>query len=289
LNALEGLFLVAVAGMLLSRARLPWAAVAGLLWVAQHLPAAERELAVLDVGQGTSVVYRSGERTLVYDTGGGIAGGFLQADKILAPYLANAGVTRLNDVVISHADTDHSVGAESLSAAFTVDRRIGFGGEPCIPGRRWQWPDGTRFTLLNGPLPGDAAANPGSCVLLIEAEGWRFLLAGDIPRRRERELVRYWGEQLRADVLLLAHHGSATSSGHTFLKWVAANQVVLSRARANRFGHPNPAVLARLEAARAEILDTAVLGTLRWQWRQGQGWQLRLQRGVWTPYWLRLD
>ena len=219
-------------------------------------------LTILDVGQGLAVVWQSDERTLVYDTGAAIPGVFSQTEKVLIPVLRQRGVEHIDTLVISHADTDHSGGLEEILAVFPVKLALGYGGESCRVGHHFRWSNDTRFTVINGVTNPVDSDNASSCVLLIEHKSQRFLLAGDIPVKRERELIRYWREKLQADVLLVGHHGSNTSTARSFLKWVRPRWAVISAARANRFGHPAPEVLTRLEVADTEILNTAEDGAI---------------------------
>ncbi len=290
LDGIQALGLTLLLAGLIQRRRALMLAAGGALvggLVVQPRPS-EAELAVLDVGQGTAVVFSDQQRVLVYDTGGGIPGGFTQAEKVLQPYLNRFYGGRVDMLIVSHGDTDHSAGASYLLTQQAIGRHLGYGGEPCRTGMAWQWGNRTRFTILNGDGQNADASNASSCVLLIEHRGYRLLLAGDIDLSRERDLVRYWRQDLRADWLLVGHHGSQTSSGHTWLKWVSPDVAVLSRARANRFGHPAAPVLDRLVAAGSRVDDTAVDGTLRWRFADNGEVMMVPMRGRWTPYWLRL-
>jgi competence protein ComEC len=246
------------------------------------------ELVVLDVGQGTAVVFNHRGRILLYDTGGGSPSGFTQADKIIVPWLRHHGISQIDTLVTSHQDHDHSAGIEVLMQAFPVTRQWGFQGLPCTEGKVWHWAPGITFQFLNGEGQDLESSNANSCVLLIEANGTRIILAGDIGLRRERQLVRYWWERLKADLLLVAHHGSSTSTGYSWLKWVDPGQAILSRARGNRFGHPAPEVVARLNALNIDIVDTAKSGTVRWELSRDGRVQRTASRNLWSPWWLRL-
>jgi competence protein ComEC len=94
-----------------------------------------------------------------------------------------------------------------------------------------------------GPLP--AVSNEQSCVLKVSAPGMRALLTGDIGAASERALVRREREALRADILLVAHHGSATSSIEPFLDSVHPRVAVFQVGYRNRFRHPHPHVWSR--------------------------------------------
>jgi competence protein ComEC len=248
---------------------------------------------VLDVGQGTAVVVRAGSRALLYDTGGGDPGGMNMATAVVLPYLRRQGIRELDTLIISHPDADHSAGAGSVLRSLPVHRFLYGGGppgvasgQPCVAGTAWRWPDGQQFQLLSPAIETGLSSNDSSCVLQIEAAGHRLLLAGDIESSREQALVRYWAGKLRSDWLLVAHHGSQTSSSWAWLKTVQARSAVISRAYANRFGHPHPAVLHRLRHSGADIYDTASGGALEFELAFGQPMKLRRYRHQVRRFWM---
>lgn len=245
-------------------------------------------LTILDVGQGLSVVWQERDRVLLYDTGDGRAGGFSQAQKSVLPYLGSLGAKTLDTLVISHGDSDHSGGMTAIDERYPVTNRLGYQGRPCRVGAHWRWPGGSRFTLLNGDGQGSGGSNGSSCVLLIEYGSRRILLTGDIDRERERHLVRYWRSRLDADVLVAAHHGSDTSSGWTFLKWVTPSWIAVSAGRANHFGHPHQAVLDRLGRFGTDIHQTARDGAIRYRFDASGEMTRTLRREGVLPYWLVL-
>jgi competence protein ComEC len=129
------------------------------------------------------------------------------------------------------------------------------GAQRCAAGSAWQW-DGVRFAILH---PEGAAArakksNDLSCVLKVSAGARSMLLTGDIEKPAEAELLKRDATALlerglptlAADVLLVPHHGSRTSSTAEFLAAVGARTAVLPVGYRNRFGHPNADVLQRL-------------------------------------------
>jgi competence protein ComEC len=118
-----------------------------------------------------------------------------------------------------------------------------------------------RFEFLH-PQPGWEAArrNNQSCVLRVAAGGAAMLLTGDIERAAEAVLVR---ENLKADVLLVPHHGSRTSSSDGFIAAVAPRWAVVPAGYRNRFGHPARDVLERYAAAGVHVLQTDRDGAVR--------------------------
>ena len=250
---------------------------------------------VLDVGQGTAVVISSGPEVLVYDTGGGDPAGANMADAVVLPYLRQQGRVAVDTLIISHPDNDHSAGAATLVAAmpparvyYGGDREATAGAIPCVAGQAWRWPGGQQFQFLS-PLPvpaGSRPSNDSSCVLQVEAAGYRLLLAGDVESPQERELVRYWGSQLASDWMLVPHHGSRTSSSWALLKTVRPSIAALSSGYANRFGHPHEDVLARLEGAGAQVYSTASGGALEFDFAPGQPVKVRLRRESYKRFWM---
>ena len=260
---------------------------------ARDSAAQSTRVTVLDVGQGTAIVIRAGNRTLLYDTGGGDPAGANMATSVILPYLRHQAVETLDTFVVSHPDRDHSAGAARVLQAVPVARfRYGArlpgvqGGRQCVAGEAWRWPGGQRFQFLSPARETTLASNDSSCVLQVQIGAYRLLLTGDIERDRERELVRYWGGALRSDWLLAAHHGSLTSSSHTLLKTVAPTVVVLSNGYANRFGHPHPVVLQRLENTGAAVLSTAASGALEFDFSPGQPPVVRAYRTRKRRFWM---
>lgn len=248
---------------------------------------------VLDVGQGTALVVSAGEQVLVYDTGGGIAGGRSVADRVLLPYLRSQGVQRLDTLVISHADTDHSAGMRDVLGAFPVGR-VRYGGAsvlsppvglPCRAGESWRWPGGHLFRMLSPALEAGLDSNNSSCVLQIISGEFRILLPGDIDAERERELVRFWREEASSGLLLAAHHGSNSSTAHALLKMAQVRIATVSSGYMNRFGHPHPAVVERLEQHQARLLNTATTGAQLFTPVQ-DGFEATLHRLTYRRYWM---
>ncbi len=248
---------------------------------------------VLDVGQGTSVLIYDRQRALLYDTGGGVNGGYTLAENVVLPVLRQRRIHQLDTLVISHGDADHSAGLQLLLDTIPVKELIvgpdimpAWPSLTCRAGQHWPWPgSGVTFSVLSPALEQGLSSNAGSCVLLVDVRGERVLLAGDIPARRERELVRYWGDKLASEVVVAAHHGSQTSTGWAWLKAVAPQQVIFSRGYANRFGHPHPSVVERVDLVPAEILDTASSGAIELVFEPGKALQMRYYRSGLRPYW----
>jgi competence protein ComEC len=206
---------------------------------------------VLDVGQGLAVVVRTARHALLYDTGPGYGGEADAGQRVVVPFLRTNGVSRLDALVVSHQDKDHAGGLEAVRAYGPVGRVLGSfteaGGERCAAGQSWEW-DGVRFTMLH-PESDDyekkTRTNAMSCVLRVESVGASLLLPADIEAANERALVARAAEALRADVLVVPHHGGKGSSTLAFVSAVAPEHAVFSAGYRNPFGHPRPEILAR--------------------------------------------
>lgn len=216
---------------------------------------------VLDVGQGSSVVVRTARHVLVYDTGPAWGGGNAAASVSLLPFLRSQGITLVDRVVVSHADDDHSGGLAALLAALPVaDVVIGepFAAAPpgvrlCQRGQTWQW-DEVRFRVL-APRGRGLHGNDASCVIRVASAGAALLLPGDLERSGELELLEQSGS-LSADVLMVPHHGSYTSSSAEFIRRVQPSLALVSVGRNNSYGLPAAEIINRYRMHGARVLRT---------------------------------
>lgn len=230
-----------------------------------------------DVGQGMALLVETRGHRLLYDTGPAYGPGADAGNRVILPYLRMRGIGALDGMVVSHGDTDHTGGAiavlgeietgwlaSSLPPAHpavpAARRHV-----PCAAGQRWEW-DGIRFEMLH-PAPashGDAGlkANAKSCVLRIANGRHAVLLAGDIEAAQERQLVARDAAGLRADVLLVPHHGSGTSSTPAFLEAVRPRTAVFQVGHRNRYRHPKAEVVERYRALGVERVRTDEAGAV---------------------------
>lgn len=250
---------------------------------------------MLDVGQGQALVFTSENAALVYDAGPKLSAQYDTGDATIRPYLMKLGVSQLDLLVISHADNDHAGGAQFL-AEFFRPRAI-WGGQILSQIKQPQqlcqrhadeWIALSEMLLYRFLSIPDSASkrvpvnnNNLSCVMQLRWYGTQFLLVGDIGRVVEFELLRKYGAELKSDILVLAHHGSGSSSTATWLDVVSPKQAWISSGFNNRFGHPHPAVIARLEERQIPWLNTAQAGAVRLL----PDGQVRTQRAAWQPPW----
>ncbi len=156
--------------------------------------------------------------------------------------------------------------------------------EPCHHGQQWKW-DGVVFRLLHPPLKTRLRRNDRSCVLQVEAGGQRLLLSGDIEKKAERELVRRYGDDLRAEILVAPHHGSKTSSTMSFIDSVSPRYVLFPTGYRNRYGFPHPSVLARYRVRKIPYLQTWASGAISFTLGTGKNRQPQLFRHTNGHFW----
>jgi competence protein ComEC len=236
----------------------------------------ERTLRVtfLDVGQGDAILIElpDGPRLLV-DGGPGGARRLDVGERVLAPFLWNRPLGHLDVVALSHWDVDHSGGLAAVLSRFRVGEFWESGRAPGgavdtvaalararVPRRALTagqrlWLGHALLTVL-GPGSGPPlAANDESLVLRLDWRGVSLLLPGDLGARGEALLLERGGP-LRTLALKVAHHGSRSSTGTSFLDAARPRIAVISVGARNPFRHPSPEVVARLEAAGARVYRT---------------------------------
>ena len=296
----------ALAGLLARRATHFWAwcsiAAAALLLAGPQLTARGAvprsrlplRVVVLDVGQGDATVVSLPGGTAMLVDAGGIAPlssvvddaepAFDVGERVVFPALRALGVSRLESVVVTHADPDHLLGVGGVvrhlpphsiwegvpvpphaGLARLADWAAGRGAS----WRRVQAGDVERFgdvelRVLHPPPPEwerQRVRNEDSVVLELRLGKVSVILPGDIGREGERAILP-GVEPGRTVVLKAPHHGSATSSTSELLAALRPAAVIFSCGRNNRFGHPHPAVVERYRAIGAEIFSTAEDGAV---------------------------
>ena len=239
-----------------------------LMWRPESPPNGCVDIQVLDVGQGLSLVLRTNDRVLVYDTGPVWRSGGSAGERVLVPYLRHRGIRRVDRLIVSHSDLDHAGGVQALIRAMPVSDILVGEAMPwvespqraCRAGTAWSWND-VRFSILNpGPSAGPRG-NAASCVVQIEAGNYRALLSGDIESETEAMLVRQ-RVLMQVDFVTVPHHGSRTSSNAPFVRSLTPALAVVSAGYGNRWGFPKPDVVARWRSTGAHVLNTATSGAI---------------------------
>lgn len=242
------------------------------------------ELHVIDVGQGDAIAIRTprgrwalidaGPRGRSYDAG---------AARVL-PYLQRRQAGSLSALVITHPDADHIGGAAAVLKALPVHALL----EPVEPDPRGMYLQtltaarhrGTRLIAARGgtrirmdgvemevlypvdQLAPPERANDNSAVILLRYGTFHALFLGDAPVAVEQRVASRYGARLRAQVLKVGHHGSSTSTGDALLAATQPALALIPVGRQNRYGHPAPDVLARLQRRGIGVLRTDERGAI---------------------------
>lgn len=286
---------VALAGALIVLAPRAWPARwVGLLLVAPlFVPSGDPpkqgdwRLTVLDVGQGLAVTVQTARHVLVFDAGPRYGPNFDAGEAVLVPYLRTLGISHVDRLVISHPDMDHRGGVTSLLAALPVSERIDAkGAHACRAGQTWHW-DGIDFRFLHpGQGPSRGGRNDRSCVLRIDGAGGSAILIADIEKGGERRLVKRWPGGLRADLMLVPHHGSLSSSSPRLIDAIKPRIALISSGFGNRYGFPREAVVERYRARGIALYDTARSGAIRVDFkREGNAIQVDRFRRNHARFW----
>jgi len=221
------------------------------------------KVTAFDVGQGMALLVETSHHRMLYDTGPAYSTNSDAGSKVLFPYLTMRGINRLDGLMISHNDTDHSGGAVSLLQQIKIDWVISSLNlespvvqvanqqsrhSRCVAGQQWDW-DGVHFEILHPSASiydsEKWKPNAKSCTLKITHGAQAILLAGDIEAVQEDELVHSIADKLPSTVLLAPHHGSGTSSTLAFLQTVGPRIGLFQLGYHNRYHHPKPEVWQR--------------------------------------------
>jgi len=254
----------------------------------------EAHVTLLDVGQGLAAVVQTAHHTLVYDTGPRFSETFDTGQAVVVPFLRHQGIQGLDALVISHGDNDHLGGAASLLAAYpAVEVLSSVPGEVpadrarrCRRGQRWDW-DGVHIAVLHPANGDDLSGNNASCVLRITTEGGQsVLLTGDIERQAEQALLREQRERLPADVLVVPHHGSTTSSSRAFIDAIRPDIALFPSGYRNRYGFPKQVIVDRYADIHAATDQTGLSGALTVTLTAGPGMpEIQRYRDTVRRYW----
>ncbi len=224
---------------------------------------------LLDVGQGLASIVRTQHHILIYDTGPRLSSTFDAGKLVVIPFLQTIGAQKVNMMIISHGDNDHSGGAMIILKQISVDEVLSSIPKKFLPNvvslceekRHWKW-DGVTFKILYPPVMLPYLDNNSSCVLKVSNRSQSILLVGDIEKGGEDYLVREKRKDLLSTVLIVPHHGSKTSSSIEFLNLIQPAYALFPTGFHNRFKFPHKLVLNRYRRLGSKIYDTAVNGMI---------------------------
>jgi competence protein ComEC len=213
------------------------------------------EIHFINVGQGDATLVMSKGQSLLIDTGGVLR--FDISQEVLIPYFKKLRIKRLDAVIITHDDFDHNGGLPSLVNAFPVNRVI---DQPFDPFSLGQWTI-TNYQYFLDVLVED---NERSLIIGIANPMCQWLIMGDATTTTEEYLMTFFPD-LQAKFLRIGHHGSLTSTSSALLDQLQPREAIISNGGGNRYGHPHPQVLERLQERNIRIRRTDQEGTIRYQ------------------------
>ncbi|HEY3196683.1 MAG TPA: DNA internalization-related competence protein ComEC/Rec2, partial [Nitrospirales bacterium] len=293
------MFYACVAGVILSprpwARRMTGAMAVGLLavwiWSPRDLPASGSvRLTFLDVGQGDSAVVETSEGPVMLIDGGGASDFTDQGRGVVAPFLWERGIRRLDVVVATHPQLDHVGGLASVAREFDVGQLWTNGIERDAPFvRRLKEIVKARHIPVRAVSSADESVSLGACGLHIlnpalassssvpaSQDGKHLnnqsivvrlvcgeaavLYTGDIEEEAEERLAE--SGVLASGVLKVPHHGSRGSLSERFLEAVSPTVAVASVGRANSYGHPAPAMLDLYRRRHIAVLRTDYHGAV---------------------------
>ncbi|MFZ2542406.1 MAG: DNA internalization-related competence protein ComEC/Rec2 [Gallionella sp.] len=272
-------------------------------------------LIIFDVGQGLAVAAQTRYHTLLYDTGPDFSNDADSGNRILIPALRALGINRLDGLILTHDDIDHTGGAASVMQAIPVGwlssslpdghplikqlairpgqkitqvmAQQAANKQSCMDGQSWLW-DGINFEIMH-PARNSIDKrirndNDLGCVLRISIGDQHILLAADIERQSELRLLKEHADKLPAALLVAPHHGSKTSSTAEFVSAVSPEYAVFTVGYRNRYGHPKQEVMQRYADNGAQLLRSDTDGAILVE-MNAQGLQINSYRNANRRYW----
>ncbi len=231
---------------------------------------------LLDVGQGLSAVVQTAKHVLIFDTGAKYSPDFDMGKTVVLPFLHYYYLHKINMMVISHGDNDHIGGAQSIinntivkqivtsvPQRFIAAKRQHIKVAYCLAGQHWQW-DGVRFKFLypTSNILKLHKDNNQSCVLRVTVGKTHILLTGDIEALAESYLIKHDVTSLAANILVVPHHGSKTSSTWPFIEKVMPQYALFPVGYLNRYGFPKSLIVKRYQAEHATVFRTDITGAI---------------------------
>jgi competence protein ComEC len=241
-------------------------------------------LVMIDVGQGDAFLIKfPNEKVWLIDAGNSTEY-FDSGERVIAPLLNYLNVDEIDCAVVSHMDSDHSGGFKYLFDKIKINSLIkpdpdstknhdilfeDFARSKSIKINYYRDTiiniDGTQVYILNNTSDSYYSLlsnNNKSGIIKIVYGKNSFLFTGDAEKESEDYLLRNYKNFLQSDVLKVGHHGSTSSSSHDFIYNVKPKISLISAGVNNRFNHPSPKIIERLEAIKSDILRTDVEGAI---------------------------
>ena len=226
-----------------------------------------------DVGQGDSILISKDNNYTLIDTGGKTSitntefnkSEYNMSEKITIPVLKSLGISKINNLILTHGDEDHMKESINLVKSFSVDKVIFNTGEinnlesslidelniRNIP--YYQNVDKVNDLIFLYTKEYDNE-NDNSNVIYLNIDNYKFLFMGDASYIREKDIIDKYN-LINIDVLKVGHHGSKTSSSKEFISYINPKYSVISVGKNNKYGHPNKEVLNNLKETKIYRTD----------------------------------
>jgi competence protein ComEC len=244
----------------------------------------------LDAAQGDATMLRfpSG-KTLLLDAGNGQFSG-KYGSRTLVPFCRKMGIGQIDALIISHPDLDHYGGATSLIESFPVKSlwigeairlcdkpgwvrfldEVSRRGIPIRTLREGMAVEGIgawKIHWIHSPdqIQGEDWNGVSAVMRLDGPHGPAALFMADLGVAEEAALLKR-NIPLRVPVIKLGHHGSQNSSSREFLARCSATHAVISCGLENRYGHPSPSILKRLDSLHSQVWNTEYDGSILFEW-----------------------
>ena len=287
------LLAISLSTIVLFKVRREWRWYGSLLLLALFIqfktPIRSEKLVMLDVGQGQSLLLTDSNGSATLFDCGGVLGGGWEFKTLLRLY----GATNLEQIFISHANLDHMSllnepnwidDANIFTSSLQISDLLNKAALPLAQtealkrGTTWIWKGWTIETLWpEAQKAGSWESNDSGLVLSLRNERIGLMVMGDAGIQVEQEIVDLLPIEGQAiNLLQVGHHGSRTATGTPFLERIKPSLALISCGRSNRFAHPHPQVLNRLEQNRIPHLSTAKQGTLLVDFADETVWSSRL-------------
>lgn len=214
------------------------------------------QVTFVNVGQGDCIFIRNKDKTIMIDVGGNTS--FDLAKEVTIPFLRKEKVSRLDYVIITHYDADHSGALDSLRHNFHVKNVVDSPSSfPLTIGD-------LTINNLNPGIPNSKEENDNSLVLHVNFMKKSWLFMGDAPVLVEKNILRDYPD-IDCDILKVGHHGSDTSTCAEFLEKVTPEEAIISVGKKNKYGHPSDSVQVRLDRYGAKIRRTDIEGSITYR------------------------
>ena len=207
-------------------------------------------LTFIDVGQGDSCLIR-----MPYNKGNMLIDAYNSFD-----YVRSTGITKIDYLVLTHSDSDHTGDYKKICEYFNVgcilypeydskfDELLENINVKSYPVTDKTSIKSKKFNFdIIGPINSYDDPNSNSIVIKVKMYSKTFMMTGDMTLKEEEDVLAKYKNDLKSDVLKVAHHGSQTSSCIEFLKAVSPKISIISVGYNNTYGLPNDEVLERVK------------------------------------------